>query len=224
MLRQAASSCSQWSVRRRIPAPGENGVRSCGQCVTLPAMKLALCLCAFFFPPLAALAEERPPVWAHPVAGVKNLHKVADGLYRCAQPDAAGMAALEKLGVRTVINLRDHHDGLDEAMGTRLRLLRFEMSAHDIGTEPIARVLALLRESEHGPFAVHCQHGADRTGVVCAMFRMVEQGWSREDAIREMREGGYGFHPLWINIVRYLEKVDVGKVRKRVDELAPRKP
>jgi protein tyrosine/serine phosphatase len=167
-----------------------------------------------------ALAVERPPAWAQPVAGVNNLHKVAGGLYRCAQPDAAGMAALEKLGVRTVVNLRDHHDDLDAAKGTRLRLLRIEMSADNIETERIARVLALLREKEHGPFAVHCHHGADRTGVVCAMFRMIEQRWPRNEAIREMREGGYGFHPLWVNIVRYLEKVDVEQVRRRVDELA----
>ena len=187
-------------------------------------MKLVLGLCALLFPTLAMLADERPSAWAQPVAGVKNLHMVARNLYRCAQPDAAGMAALEKLGVRTVINLRDNHDDITLAKGTRLRLLRFEFNAYAIETERIARVLALLRENGHGPFAVHCQHGSDRTGVVCAMFRLVEQGWAREDAIREMREGGYGFHRLWINIVRYLEKVDVETVRKRVDELAPRKP
>jgi protein tyrosine/serine phosphatase len=184
---------------------------------------LLVALCIF---PLqtCALAEERPTKWAQRVDGVGNLHKVAENLYRCAQPDAAGMATLEKMGIRTVINLRDSHDDLDEAKGSRLRLLRMEMDAHGLETERIARVLALLRETEFGPFVVHCQHGADRTGAVCAMFRMVEQGWTREEAIREMREGGYGFHALWKNIINYLEKVDVVKVRKRVDELAPPRP
>jgi hypothetical protein len=32
--------------------------------------------------------------------------------------------------------------------------------------------------------------------VACAIFRIVEQDWSREDAIREMKDGGFGFHPL----------------------------
>lgn len=52
------------------------------------------------------------------------------------------------------------------------------------------------------------------------MFRIVEQGWSREDAIRELTEGEYGFHTVWANIPRYLRKVDIGKIRKRVEELA----
>ena len=172
---------------------------------------------------LTTQAEDRPATWAQPVAGtsVGNLHKVTDQLYRCAQPTAAGLRELEKLGLRTVINLRDNHDDIDEAAGTHLRLLRIEMTAWSVEEERVARVLALLREKEHGPFLLHCQHGADRTGLVIALYRMVEQGWSREDALREMREGGYGFHRIWINIARYVQKVDVEKVRRRVNELAP---
>lgn len=167
-----------------------------------------------------AIGADRPANWAQPVPGVRNLHKITEQLYRCAQPTPEEMATLEKMGIKTVINLRDIHNDIEKAQATRLRLLHIEMSAQDIETERIARVLALLRETEHAPFVIHCQHGADRTGVVCAMYRMVEQGWSRDDAIQEMREGGYGFHSVWINIVRYLRNVDVEKVRKRVDELS----
>ena len=49
------------------------------------------------------------------------------------------------------------------------------------------------------------------------MLRIVEQGWNREDAIREMKDGGFAFHPLWKNIPRYLEKVDVAKISRGVD-------
>ena len=69
-----------------------------------------------------ALAE-RPATWAQPVTGttVKNLNRVTPQLYRSAQPDAAGMREIEKLGVRTVIDLRDLNDDKDEARGTKLR-------------------------------------------------------------------------------------------------------
>ncbi len=166
----------------------------------------------------AALAE-RPATWAQPVpeTGVKNLNRVTPQLLRSAQPYAAGMREIEKLGVRTVITLRDLHDDKDEAHGTKLRLRRVKMDTWHIEDEDIVRVLAMLRRKADGPFLVHCQHGADRTGVVCAMLRIVEQGWSREDAIREMKDGGFGFHPLWKNISRYLEKVDVAKIRRGVD-------
>jgi protein tyrosine/serine phosphatase len=172
---------------------------------------------------LAVASAERPATWAQLVKGVENLHKVSDVLYRCGQPDSGGMRELEKLGVKTVINLRDFNDDEKEARGTKLRLRNVDMSAWRIKDEEVAQVLALLRKKEEGPFAVHCWHGADRTGVVCAMYRMVEQGWSREKAIRELKEGGYGFHKVWANIPAYLEKVNVEKVRKRVDELAGKK-
>jgi protein tyrosine/serine phosphatase len=170
---------------------------------------------------LSAIAE-RPEKWAQPVPGtsVKNLNRVTPQLYRSAQPDAAGMRALEKLGIRTVINLRDLNDDKKEARGTKLRLHRVKMDAWQIEDEDVVRALAMLRRKGDGPFLVHCHHGSDRTGVVCAMFRLVEQRWSREDAIRELKDGGFGFHKTWVNIPRYLAKVDIEKIRREVDALA----
>ena len=168
-----------------------------------------------------ALAE-RPAKWAQPVHGttVKNLNRVTPQLYRSAQPDAAGMRGLEKLGVKTVIDLRDLNDDAKEARGTGLRLQRVKMDAWHIEDGDIVRVLASLRRRENGPFLVHCHHGSDRTGIVCAMYRLVEQRWRREDAIRELTDGGYGFHGMWTNIPRYLRQVDIEKIRRDVDALA----
>ncbi len=164
---------------------------------------------------------ERPANWAQPISGtaVKNLHRVTPQLFRSAQPDAAGMRALEQLGIRTVVNLRDFNDDETEARGTGLRLRNVDMSAWRIKDEDVAQVLALLRK-EVGPFLVHCQHGADRTGVICAMFRIVEQNWSRDAALRELTRGGYGFHTIWKNIPDYVRKADVEKIRRRVNELS----
>ncbi|MEO6740901.1 MAG: tyrosine-protein phosphatase [Chthoniobacteraceae bacterium] len=170
----------------------------------------------------SAAQAERPAKWAQPVQGatVKNLNRVTPQLFRSAQPDAAGMREIEKLGVRTVIDLRDLNDDQDEARGTKLRLLSVPMNTWHIEDEDVVRVLTLLRRRKNGPFLVHCHHGSDRTGVVCAMFRIVEQGWSREDAIRELRDGGFGFHKAWVNIPRYLGKVDIEKIRRGVDSAA----
>ncbi len=178
-------------------------------------------LCTLIFVSSWALAE-RPSTWAQPVkdATVKNLHRVTPQLYRSAQPDAAGMRELEKLGVRTVIDLRDLNSDVRAARGTGLRLVRVKMDAWHIEDEDIARALAVLRRKGQGPFLVHCHHGSDRTGVVCAMYRIVEQRWSREDAIRELTEGGFGFHAIWANIPRYLRNADVEKIRRQVDALA----
>ena len=169
----------------------------------------------------AAASAERPAQWAKPESapGVANLHRVTPLIWRSAQPTAEGLREMERRGVKTVINLRHNHDDAEEAAGTKLRLVRVKMNTWHIEDEDVAIAIAALRKKENAPFLVHCQHGADRTGIVCAMFRMVGQGWTREDAIREMREGGYGFHSAWKNIVRYLEKADVKKMRRRVENI-----
>ena len=55
-------------------------------------------------------------------------------------------------------------------------------------------VITIRRAS--GPVLVHCLHGSDRTGTIVAMYRIVEQGWTREAAIAEMTGGGYGYHAV----------------------------
>ena len=44
---------------------------------------------------------------------------------------------------------------------------------------------------------MHCQQGADRTGTMMAFYRIAVQGWPKDDAIAEMKNGGYGFHSIW---------------------------
>ena len=61
---------------------------------------------------------------------------------------------------------------------------------------------------------VHCQHGADRTGTATAVYRIVVEGWTKDEAIREMTQGGYGFHPLWANLIRYVRELDVDRLRR----------
>ena len=59
-------------------------------------------------PAATAPAAARSERWAVPIAleGVPNLHRITPTLYRSEQPTALGFRNLEKLGIRTVINLR----------------------------------------------------------------------------------------------------------------------
>lgn len=164
-------------------------------------------------------APDRPAHWAQPLelSGVRNLHRVTEHLYRSEQPKARGMAELERLGIRTVINLRAFHTDRDEIRGTGLLNHHLRINTWAVEDEHVTAVLRFLRVREKGPFLIHCQHGADRTGLMCAMYRMVEQDWTREEAIREMTQGGYGFHSVWRNILKYLQGTDVAKIRRALD-------
>ena len=151
--------------------------------------------------------------WAKAVrlAGAPNLHKVTDSLYRGAQPTEEGFKNLERLGIKTVINLRSFH--ADDLRGTSLKGVRIRMEAWDPEFEEIVRAMSILSDPNGAPYFVHCQHGADRTGMVTAIYRMAVQGWSKDEAIAEMTDGGYGFHSVWIEIPKFLRKLDVEKVK-----------
>ena len=64
------------------------------------------------------------------------------------------------------------------------------------------------------------KHGSDRTGTACAAYRVVVQGWSKEQAIDEMLHGDYGFHTIWDDLVGLIESLDVEGLRKEL-EAAP---
>ena len=183
------------------------------------AVLLTGCMTA---PPLDA--AQRPGKWAASLAvnGLENLHKVDDNLYRSRQPGEAGMqAAREQLGIRTVVNLRAFHSDRKLAEQAGVNSVDLGLVAWDIDDEEVVAVLRTLRQREQGPFLLHCQHGADRTGVMTAMYRIIEQGWTREEALDEMLHGGFGFHTIWFNIVDYLEHVDIERIRAQLDAPLP---
>jgi protein tyrosine/serine phosphatase len=168
-----------------------------------------------------AAETTRPTEWAAPVTveGLPNLFRVTSALYRSAQPSLPGFRNLRQLAIQTVINLRGGEDDGRAALALGFRLESVPLSAARVRHESNVKILRLLGQSDRGPILVHCQHGADRTGMICALYRIVYQGWDRTKAIEEMRKGGYGFHSIYWNLVRYVEGVDVEALRKEV--LAP---
>lgn len=156
-----------------------------------------------------------PKVWAAKVdlPGSDNFHKVSKDLYRAAQPTQKAMRAYEEFGIKTVINLRAYHSDRDEVHGTGLTLIEIPVKTTKADDdETVIRVLQTIRDAEK-PVLIHCQHGADRTGLMVAMYRIVEQGWTNEEALNELKNGGFGFHSIWMHIPDYVETVDVNKIK-----------
>ena len=157
--------------------------------------------------------------WAEPLElpGVPNLHKVSENLYRDAQPTAEGMKQLEKLGVKTVVNLRSSRLDRNEIEGTGLAYEHISMTMWNPKTEEVTRFLKIATDGSRTPVFVHCKHGADRTGTVCAIYRIAIEGWSKDEAIAEMTKGGFGYHSIWKNLANYIRKMDVEKIRHMAD-------
>jgi hypothetical protein len=61
--------------------------------------------------------------------------------------------------------------------------------------EHFAQFLTLLRENPGKKVFVHCRVGDDRTGMDIAAYRIAEQGWTAEEARKEMEAYGVNwFH------------------------------
>lgn len=154
--------------------------------------------------------------WAQPldVPGLPNFHKVSDDLYRGAQPTAEGMSRLKELGIKTVVNLRSMHSDRDEIGKTELAYEHINMTTLNFKNEDAVHFLKIVTDSNCTPVFVHCKHGADRTGTMCAIYRIAVQGWSKDEAIEEMIQGGFGFHSIWKNLVDYIRHLDIDEIKQ----------
>jgi protein tyrosine/serine phosphatase len=105
---------------------------------------------------------------------------------------------LAQLGVKTVINLReaDAMAQREEAEARVAGLKYFNIPLGRTGRpsdDQIAHVLEIIDNAENQPLFVHCRLGADRTGTVIAIYRIVHDGWSSEDAKAEANHFGMHF-------------------------------
>ncbi|MCE5277026.1 MAG: tyrosine-protein phosphatase [Planctomycetaceae bacterium] len=161
----------------------------------------------------ATLSSTRP--WAATMSkpGLPNLHQVSETLYRGAQPTEEGMKQLKAMGVRTIVNLRSMHSDRDEIGRTGLAYEHIRMNAWHAEDEDIIRFLQIVTDPARQPVFVHCQHGSDRTGTMCAVYRIAVQGWTKDQALQEMTEGDFGFHEIWQNLLVYINALDIEKIR-----------
>ncbi len=119
-----------------------------------------------------------------------NFHKVNERLYRGAQPKLGGIERLARLGIKTVINLRgeDERARKEEAEARRAGLRYFSVPMGRWGrptNEQVESVLSIINAEENQPVFIHCKRGSDRTGIIIAVYRIVHDGWSGEEALEE---------------------------------------
>jgi protein tyrosine phosphatase (PTP) superfamily phosphohydrolase (DUF442 family) len=163
----------------------------------------------------AAVLTEREWAQRLEIPGVENLHKVSEELYRGAQPSKEGMQQLKKLGIKTIVNLRSFHSDRGEIGDTGLSYEHIYMKIWHAEDEEVVRFLKIVTDGERTPAFVHCQRGADRTGTMCAIYRVAVQGWSNDEAIAEMTKGGFGFYTGLQNLIDYIHELDIEEIKSR---------
>lgn len=119
--------------------------------------------------------------------------------------------------IKTIVSLRAFHDETElVAPFSALRLERIPLNTWRPKDEDVIRFLRIATTPALQPVLVHCKHGADRTGTMVAIYRIAYEGWSKTQAMAEMTGGGFGFHPVWKNLLRYIENLDVDTIKAEV--------
>ena len=182
-----------------------------------PFLLAAVCLILAGVAP-AQESPRRPANWAQKraVPGIQNCYQVTTNLYRGAQPSAEGMKQLQALGIKTVISLRALHSDTVALAGTGLKRVCLKMEPWHSDEDEAVFFLKAAADTNNWPVFVHCERGADRTGTMCAMYRIVVCGWTKQQALDEMKNGGFGFNPVWQELVTFVEKSDIAAIQRRL--------
>lgn len=144
--------------------------------------------------------------------------KVSEKLYRGPRPPN-GLLQIKSLNFGAIINLEDgvyelFHDDVyeqEQPVEFGLRPYRFHLSDWAVpDPDVIMHILRIIQaENEAGRSVyIHCLHGEDRTGLVCAAYRIV-MGWPVDVAIKEMYQLGFHKFPYfyWVPSLKQYEQL-----------------
>ncbi|HEX5834435.1 MAG TPA: dual specificity protein phosphatase family protein [Pyrinomonadaceae bacterium] len=136
-------------------------------------------------------------------AQLPRFQQVSDKLFRSGQPRAGGVARLRELGINTIINLRGASSSTrkEEAEARAVGLNYFNIALPNWGRPQdsrVARILDLIAAPQNGRVLVHCKDGVDRTGTIVAVYRMMHEGWTSQDALAEAERNGMRRTQVWM--------------------------
>jgi len=127
---------------------------------------------------------------------IDNFGRVDSVLYRGAQPEGSDYQDLKQLGVKSIINLTSDDAEANEkatAESAGMNYLQIPMTTHTPPTsEQLSEFLRVVNDPASQPVYVHCVGGRHRTGVMTAVYRMTHDGWTAEQAFKEMKQYNFG--------------------------------
>ncbi|WP_338521839.1 protein tyrosine phosphatase [Pseudomonas batumici] len=175
-----------------------------------------ICLAGLVLPAVQANDgnAQRPPQWATPVGNQYNLYQMTPTLYRSTLPDSNAVPMLLKLNIATVINFQPEADS-SWLSAPEIKQVQLPYRIGHVDDADVLAVLRAIREAEDkGSVLIHDRQGTERTGLMAAMYRVVVQGWTKEEALSEMIMGGFGDSPHFKDSIRYMMQAHVDKLRE----------
>lgn len=162
--------------------------------------------------------HERPQQWGTLVNQQHNFYRISDTVFRSEQPNAEIIPELKKHDIDVVINLRSRDKDKTVLSQQNFQLVHVPIHTWALDRNDLLSVMKNIKtaKSKNQKVLIHCYHGSDRTGASVAMYRIIFENWSTQDALNEMRHGGYGFHPIWINIEKQFSTENIQWIRQQL--------
>jgi protein tyrosine phosphatase (PTP) superfamily phosphohydrolase (DUF442 family) len=153
------------------------------------------------------------------VPGVANFAWISEDLCRGAQPTREGFVELQKMGVRTIVNLRETRTDRLRMKGLGLQYIHIRFNPAGPTDAEVATFMQVVRTPVNQPAFVHCLAGSDRTGTVVAIYRVMEQDWPMQEAVKELPS--FGFHHVWNDLLVYLANFDPTRIDHLIETQPP---
>lgn len=117
-----------------------------------------------------------------------NRHQITKDAWRAAQPSPKDIRRIAREGVRTIVNLRGPRDcssyALEqEACAKRgIKLVNYQVRSRAAPTAAEIKGAKTLFEEVEYPILMHCKSGADRAGLMSALYMHFREGRPIEEA------------------------------------------
>jgi len=121
--------------------------------------------------------------------------QVDEGLYRGGQPSPDGLRQVQRMGMKTVISLRQPSKAMEEE---RRLVEQLGMRWINIpmwywwrpSDQQVHQFLSIAGDPAQRPVFIHCRQGWNRAGIMTAIYRVARQGWEPRRAYVEARQLG----------------------------------
>lgn len=142
---------------------------------------------------------------------VPNFQRVCSGIWRGSAPSHAALNALAHDGVKTIVDLRMDGTGVDNEKTTAHKLginyYHYSLGFKKPSADKVHDILAVMTDPVNQPVFIHCRQGADRTGMLCGIYRRVWEGWSFKRTYQEMRQ--HHFKPFLLTMRRQVKNANL---------------
>ena len=128
-----------------------------------------------------------------------NLHSIDGKMFRCSQPSPKQLKTFkEKYSFKTILNLRGENGlsayNLEKKTCQDLNLTLVNFRAYSRNPpefHEIQKLTKIFNDIDY-PALMHCKSGADRTGVVAALYRILHLKESVEKSFKKELHWKYG--------------------------------